>query len=69
MTTVLTGNQIIKARYLALLSAMELEAKGIGISKGIDALAITKKEFNWNGSRQEIIEKLQTVIDSMPNTP
>jgi hypothetical protein len=65
----LTGNQIHKARLLALQSAMNLEAKGIRMSRGKTAMAIVKAQFGFRGNRAKIQEQLQVVIDNMPNTP
>jgi len=67
--TMLTGNQIHKARLLALQSGMKLEAKGLRMSRGKTAMAIVKQEFGFKGNRSKIQAQLQTVIDSMPNTP
>ena len=38
--TILTGNQIHKARLLALQAGMNLEAKGIRMNRGRTAMAI-----------------------------
>lgn len=65
----LTGNQIIKARLLALQSGMNLEAKGLRMNSGRTALSIVKQEFGFKGSRAKIQKQLQKIIDSMPNTP
>ncbi|PHQ84132.1 MAG: hypothetical protein COB65_06330 [Thalassobium sp.] len=67
--TMLTGNQIHKARLLALQSAMNLEAKGIRMTRGKTATAIVKAEFGFKGNRSKIQAQLQTVIDSMSNNP
>ena len=67
--TMLTGNQIHKARLLALQSGMNLEAKGLRMSRGRTAMAIVKGEFGFKGNRAKIQAQLQTVIEAMPNTP
>lgn len=67
--TTLTGNQIHKARLLALQSGMSLEAKGLRMSRGRTAMSIVKQEFGFKGNRSKIQAQLQAVIDSMPNTP
>jgi len=67
--TTLRGNQIHKARLLALRAGMNLEALGIRVSKGRSFLATVKREFNWKGNRATIIELLTEVIDSIPDTP
>lgn len=65
----LTGNQIQKARLLSLQSAMNLEAKGLRMSRGRTAMSIVKGEFGFKGNRAKIQAQLQTVIEAMPNTP
>ena len=67
--TVLTGNQINKARLLALQSAMNLEAKGLRMGRGSTAMSIVKGEFGFKGNRAKIKAQLQAVIEAMPNTP
>ena len=63
--TTLTGNQIIKARLLALQSGMNLEAKGLRMNRGKTAMAIVKAEFGFKGNRAKIQAQLQVVIDSI----
>ena len=67
--TMLIGNQIHKARLLALQSAMNLEAKGLRMSRGRTAMSIVKQEFGFKGNRSKIQTQLQTVIDSMSDSP
>ena len=67
--TTLTGNQIHKARLLALQSGMSLEAKGLRMSRGRTAMSIVKQEFGFKGNRSKIPAQLPAVIESMPNTP
>jgi hypothetical protein len=67
--TMLTGNQIHKARLLSLQSAMNLEAKGLRMGRGRTAMSIVKQEFGFKGNRSKIQTQLQTVIDSMSNRP
>jgi len=65
----LTGNQIQKARLLALQMGMRLEARGMRMSRGRTAMSIVKGEFGFKGNRAKIQAQLQTVIEAMPNTP
>lgn len=67
--SVLMGNQIIKARLLALQSAMGLEAKGIRMSRGKSATSIVKAEFGFKGNREKVQAQLRAVIDAMPDSP
>ena len=62
--TILTGHQIHKARLLALQSAMDLEAKGLRMSRGQSAMARVKSEFGFKGNRSKIQAQLQEVIDA-----
>jgi hypothetical protein len=66
---VLTGNQIVKARLLALQSAMDLEARGLRMTKGRSAMSVVKAEFGFAGNRAKIQTQLQVVIDSMSDSP
>ena len=67
--TILTGNQIHKARLLALQMGMRLEARGIRMNRGRTAMSIVKQEFGFKGNRAKIQAQLQEVIDATPNTP
>ena len=69
MTIMLTGNQIHKARLLALRTMMKLEAKGLKMSRGRTAMAIVKQEFGFKGNRAKIQAQLEAIIDAMPDTP
>ena len=65
----LTGNQILKARLLALQAGMRLEARGLKMNRGRSAMATVKSEFGFKGNRAKIQEQLQVVIDSMSDAP
>ena len=65
----LTGNQIVKARLLALRMGLNLEAKGMKMSRGVSCLAIVKREFGFRGNRAKVLTQLEKVIEAMPNTP
>jgi hypothetical protein len=67
--TILTGNQIHKARLITLQMGMKLEAKGLRMSRGRSAMSIVKQGFGFKGNRSAIQAQLQAVIDSMPDTP
>ena len=62
MTTVLTGNQIPTFRLMTLYKGIEIEGKGLKVSRGRSCLTIVKKEFGWKGNRQTILNKLAEVI-------
>ena len=61
--TMLTGDQIPVYRLIVLLKGIELEGKGIKVSKGRSRLTIVKKEFGWTGNRETIKGYLKEHID------
>ena len=67
--TVLTGKQISKFRLITLYKGIELEGKGLRVSRGRSCLAIVNSEFGWQGSRKKILQMLGMTINSMPDTP
>jgi len=56
--TMLTGDQIPIYRLIVLLKGIELEGKGIKVSKRRSCLTIVKKEFGWTGNRAKIHGRL-----------
>jgi hypothetical protein len=56
--TILTGNQIHAARFLALVSALKLETLGMR-RRGVSAYAILKREYGFTGSRAKVLEKAE----------
>ena len=62
--TMITGKQIPIYRLKVLLKGIELEGKGIKVSKGRSCLAIVKKEFGWKGNREKILNLLAEEIDN-----
>ena len=65
----ITGNQIIKFRYMTLARGLEVESTGLHMTRGRSCLSIVKSEFGWKGNRASILNRLQDVIASMPDTP
>jgi hypothetical protein len=63
--TIITEGQIPLFRLIVLRSGIEMEGKGLRLSRGRSCLAIAKSEFGWKGGRASILEKLNGVIDSM----
>lgn len=61
MTTVLTGNNIDRARVYVLYHALGLEVKGMQ-RRGPSAYSIVKAEFNLRGSKQKVYEQLGTIL-------
>ncbi len=62
--TMITGKQIPIYRLMVLLKGIELEGKGIKVSKGRSCLAIVKKEFGWKGNREKILNLLAEEISN-----
>ena len=54
----LTGEQIPKARLVALRSGLKLEILGMK-KKGRSAYSILKKEYGYKGSRKDVLSQLE----------
>lgn len=65
--TMITGKQIPIYRLKVLLKGIELEGKGIKVSKGRSCMAIVKSEFGWKGNREKILNLLAEEIDNATN--
>ena len=63
--SVITGQGIVWFRYRTLLKGMQLEAKGLKLSRGASCLSIIKKEFGLKGSRASVIEQFEAIMNSM----
>lgn len=65
-TIVITGTQDINlARVLTLRKALELEIKGLKLSRGMSAATIIKREFGWKGNNVKLLDKLNTHIEGL----
>ena len=53
----LTGEQITKARLVALRYGLKLEILGMK-KKGRSAYSILKKEYGYKGSRKDVLSQL-----------
>lgn len=54
-TKVISGAHIGIFRLKTLISACELEAKGLG-RRGVSALALLKRELGVKGNREKVLE-------------
>ena len=54
----LTGEQIPKARLVALRHGLKLEILGMK-KKGRSAYSIMKKEYGYKGSRKDVLSQLE----------
>lgn len=59
---VITGAQIPLFRLMMLQKGIELEGKGLRLTRGRSCLAIVKSEFGWKGGRAVISQKLGKLI-------
>jgi hypothetical protein len=63
--TVLTGHQIEAARILTLRAMLKLEMKGLSKSRGPTAYALVKKELGLKGTRQGVLDQLDTIRNQL----
>jgi hypothetical protein len=63
----LTGSQLSKYRLIVMLQGIELEGKGLKMTRGRSCLAMAKQEFGWKGNREAIKGLLKAAIDELPN--
>lgn len=56
------NQQIEKFRQLTLLKGMELEAKGMKISRGPSCLSRVKHEFGLKGNRDKVIAQFTALV-------
>lgn len=64
VATTLTGKDQERYGILSLRAALKLEAEcGIQMTRGASAYAITKKRFNFKGSKKAVLDQLNFYID------
>jgi hypothetical protein len=59
---VVTDDSIQLFRQRTLLRALQLEVKGMKISRGASAYSIIKKEYDLKGSKQKVLEQFERLI-------
>lgn len=59
--SVITGPQVDRFRLYALVSALQLELKGMK-RRGPSAYAILKSEHNLKGSRESVLAKARKIL-------
>jgi len=64
--TVLTGRAIGVARLRILISACELEGKGLK-RRGASALSILKRELRVKGNREKVLAQARAVLANVAN--
>jgi hypothetical protein len=62
--TVLTGDSILKFRHQVLLKGLELEIKGLNVSKGRSCYTIIKEEFNLKGNKIAVLTKFKELLNN-----
>lgn len=60
---VLTGDAINTYRLRVLLRGLELEGKGLTMSRGQSCYQIIKAEFGLRGSKVKVLEQFRALID------
>jgi hypothetical protein len=61
MATVLTGEAITTYRLKVLASALKLECMGMQ-RRGPSAYSLVKRELNLKGSKQSVLNQLESMI-------
>lgn len=59
---VITGNDIHTFRYLTLRKGLQLELKGMKMSRGKSCYAIIKKEFGLKGNKQNVLNQYTELL-------
>jgi hypothetical protein len=65
--TILVGEQITHFRYLTLLKGLQLEIKGLKISRKRSCYSIIKEEFNLKGNKQSVLSQFTQLIENCFN--
>jgi hypothetical protein len=66
----ITGEESIALyRLMTLRRGIQMEAKGMKLSRGRSCLSIVKKEFGWKGNRDKILSLLEEEIESKSQEP
>jgi hypothetical protein len=66
--TVLVGDSILKFRQQVLLKGLELEIKGLKVSRGRSCYSIIKEEFNLKGNKAQVLNKFKELIKNEAET-
>ena len=59
---IITGDDIHLARYLTLRRGLELELKGMRLSRGKSCYTIIKREFKLKGNRQNVLNQYIQIL-------
>lgn len=58
----ITGDDIHIFRYLTLRKGLQLELKGMQMSKGRSCYTIIKKEFGLKGNKQNVLNQFTEIL-------
>ena len=59
---IITGDDIHIFRYLTLRKGLQLELKGMQLSRGKSCYAIIKKEFGLKGNKQNVLNQYTEIL-------
>jgi len=59
---VITGDDIHTFRYLTLRKGLQLELKGMKMSRGKSCYAIIKREFGLKGNKQNVLNQYTELL-------
>ena len=57
----LTGDQVLNARFLTIVMMAKLESKGLTRSRSPSAFTILRKEFGLTGSKADILSAAEEI--------
>jgi len=62
MTMITNPAHIDRFRYLTILKGLELEMKGLRMSRGMTMYSLIKKELRLKGSRESVYNELALML-------
>jgi len=62
--TMITGEDIPLFRLLVMRSGLQLEIKGMRLSRGRTCYALAKSEFGFKGNRHKVLAQLENLIST-----
>jgi len=60
----ITGEDIPLFRLLVMRSGLQLEIKGMRLSRGRTCYALAKSEFGFRGNREKVLTQLENLISN-----
>jgi len=62
MSTVLTGDKVLGFRLLSLKAGLELETKGMKVTRGKTCYSIIKQEFGLKGNKVNVLKQFEDIL-------